>query len=330
MDKEFVKDKYYFSEENKLMLVRSVEEKNELKKEISLYLQELKEFKINIKQIEKESPNYITRNLLINVAHYFITENRWMQKLYKSRELPIGNLSRELGISKITIGKWEKHLITYIILLSDSKFKRILQYLNIKESHEVLGEKHIEEREIYNGIILHTKGKSYYILTTDGQVKYITNKEVYEVADEVSGALKKKLKDYKKPILITLTIFIMIISAFIYRYNISANTIIINSNIKVKLKVNHYGKVIYTYSESNSGKKMLESIDIKHKGIDEGIKDIISYMNEKEIFPQGNTSIIVSGKKPIDNKYLKVSEAYIKEHKLPIIINNNGIEYNLK
>lgn len=336
MDKIFERDKYYFGKENKLSLVRSLDEKIRLRNEISKYLNELDEFNIKIKDLEKKSPDDKTRNLLINIAYYFSNEINWIDKLYKTRELPIGNLSRDIRISKITIEKWGKHLIAYILLISNNEFKLIREYLDVKEIIDVNESKAIinieqnEDNNMYRGIVLRTKGRSQYILTADGQVKYIKSNEQLEIGEDAIGPLKKKLKDYRKHMLITLGIIVAIVMCTIYIYKRDVNVVIINSSIKLKLKVNTLGKTIYTYSETETGKKLLEDSEIKHKGIDEGLKYILEYMKENEIYPDGKLSIIISGKKSLDSKYLEEVKLYINENNLPVIINNNGIEYNLK
>lgn len=330
MNSEFIRDKYYFSNENRLGLVKSVEENRKIKEEVNIYIEELKKFNINIKDLEKSSPTYTTKNLLLNIAYHFSIEKDWLTKLNITRELQVSSLSKDLIVPKAILEKWNKHLISYIIIINNPNLSNLAGFFNIKESEGKIPIRLPKEEDEHKGIVLVSKGHSHYILTQEGEVKYIVNKEEVEVGEEIIGNKKKRLKNYKMEILVSILAIIIITSLSISMYNKTTNTVIINSSIKVRLKVNNLGKVIYTYSENNRGKEVLDELNLRHKEVGESLRDILKYMNENDIIPQGNINIIISGKRPLDNNKLKASEKYIKENKLPVMINNNGIEYNLK
>ena len=86
--------------------------------------------------------------------------------------------------------------------------------------------------------------------------------------------------------------------------------------------------MIYSYSPSNIGTKILKEINPLDKNIDFALKESIKYAKEHEIIPIEGVIITVNGK-ALDYGILESTGDYIVENKVKTLINNNGSKHYL-
>ena len=137
--------------------------------------------------------------------------------------------------------------------------------------------------------------------------------------------LGKRIKTTFSAILL-ITIFI---SIYMYnQYNKVISTIIIEVPYSIKFEINKYNSVIYSYSPSNIGTKILKEINPLDKNIDFVLKESIKKAKEHEIISTEGVVITVNGK-ALDYGILENTGDYIVENNVKTLINNNGNKHYL-
>lgn len=111
-----------------------IEEENKIRaQEIAYFTLKLKEYGISFSDLVNNSPKHKdTREELINVAFLVSRENQIVEKLIKTKQLPIKQICLLTTKSEKFIEKWRRYLIALILILTDSDLMYIKSYLNIK------------------------------------------------------------------------------------------------------------------------------------------------------------------------------------------------------
>lgn len=332
-DVSFNKNKYIFSNKGKRKELNS----KIISKQAQFYIKELNLYKINLRMLIDNLPLYSDRNLILNIAYYIVDNEEILDKLLRRKEIPIAILVKNTKVEKRFIEKWKHYIIAYTVLLYSNKFMSIFEYLNISfKELEVLSlvKNSNGDDDIYKGLVIFEGNKSAVILTTKGEFIRIKSSCNNKLGSILSGKEKKGLRHYKHIIIAVLIIFIMTFGTFIYGYNKESSTIIIQSTSKIKLEINTFNKVIYTYSPTEKGKILLMELDLKHKDIGDSLEDIFKNLGENKMIPQDKKiEILITGKR-IDtmkfsklDKYLdKINNDNNTENNIKLIINNSGYE----
>lgn len=332
-DVSFNRSKYIFSNKGKRKEINN----KAIAKQAQFYIRELNLYKVNLRMLIDNLPAYNDRNLILNISYYIVDNEEILDKLLRKKEIPVGILTKNTKVEKKFIERWKNYIIAYTVLLYSNKFMGIFEYLNISfKELEVLSlvKNSNEEDYIYKGLVIFQANKNAIILTTKGEFVRIKNSCDNKLGNILSGKEKKGLRHYKHIIIAILIIFIMIFGTLIYGYSKESSTIIIQSTSKIKLEINRFDKVIYTYSPTEKGKILLMELDLKHKDIGDSLEDIFKKIDENKMIPQDKKiEILVTGKR-IDtmkfsklDKYLdKINNDDNSKNNIKLIINNSGYE----
>ncbi|MBZ4664282.1 MAG: sigI [Caloramator sp.] len=111
-----------------------IEEENKIRaQEIALFNYKLKEYGINFSDLVISSPKHKdTREELINIAFLVSREPQILERLNKTKQLPIKQICLLTSKNEKFIEKWRRYLIALILILTDSELMYIKSYLNIK------------------------------------------------------------------------------------------------------------------------------------------------------------------------------------------------------
>jgi RNA polymerase sigma factor len=106
--------------------------------EIILLTSELKNFKINFKDLIDSSPKHMdTRESLLNLTLICINNDTIMTSLKSKFLLPIKEIQLLTGFKRKFIEKWRKYIITLILVLSNNEYTYIKSYLFIKVGDKI-------------------------------------------------------------------------------------------------------------------------------------------------------------------------------------------------
>ncbi|SHJ74163.1 hypothetical protein SAMN02745163_02476 [Clostridium cavendishii DSM 21758] len=324
----FERDKYIFKSSNKLKVVKN----NDINgRDIFFFAKELKLYKVSLESLVNSSITDDMKNLSLNIAYYLSKDNSLFEKFSKKRELPFNELSKSIKISKLQLERMNDYIIAYSLIIGNENFKSINEYVNIgiKEDNN---ESDINiEKDIYSGIVLKNNKKNNIILTANGDFISINRTEKDSLGREIVGKEKKGLKRYKGKIILLLVILSMLIGVMIYRYTKSESIIRIQATSGIKIEVNCFNKIINVTSETEKGKMLANSINVKGEDTSEGIIEAIKYITENKMFLDSGTgmNIIIIGS-PIKDSDLQKAKEYIRYEELKININNSGELVDIK
>ena len=326
---EFKRNKYKFSTVS--VLSEKGKEIEELRgKEISIFTKELFLYKVLLRDLVNHFPTQKDRNLILNVAYYIVDEFEIFEKFEQRRELPLGRLSKETRIPRSFLEAWQDYIVAYVLIISNANFTYIQNYikveLNDNEQSNVIPMNEKSEMS-YRGIVIGSSKKSTIILTSYGQFIRIRKSEKVELGQETHGLEKKGIFHYKFQIVIGI-LFIVLLCAAAYRsYTKVSSTVVFDCTSQIKMDVNRNNKVIYTYSSSDKGNKMLEEIKPLDRDIDDCLKEFIEYAKENNMDPKEGFLVIVTGK-ALRYGDLDKTDEYIVDNDINIQINNGGGLHN--
>lgn len=297
-----------------------------------LLKKELIDYRVVLKDLALREVPYSIKNELLNIAFYIVQDVDILDKFKEKKTLPINKICKEFGKPKRYLEEWRDNIITYVIILSDPKYKHIQDYLRVIEDEEkdidVEALTILKEDKDIKGIVITANKKQAMIMTSMGDFKKIKLKSVASLGEEVSGTPKKLLSDYKFHLSMLAAIFIVLIGVTIFRYTQVVSTVLVGTTSDIIIEVNYFDKVKNIYSRTPRGKALVETIDVVDRGIDEAIYNIIKYANENDMMPETEIIVAVNGK-PIKYGTLNKTEDYIYVEQIDLKLNNSGIEQNL-
>ncbi|MGG5462995.1 anti-sigma factor domain-containing protein [Clostridium sp. B9] len=329
----FRRDKYIFSSRN----IKKNLDKAALKKEISVFLKELRSFKVDIKNLTSEFYNIEERNLILNIAYYLVDEEVLLRKILNRRELSTKVIAKKTGFSNEKIVKWSDYIIAYMILLYSADYTNLATYLNITfkdlEALAVIKGSNGEE-VIYKGLVIKEGKKSTIIMTKDGQFVRIKTRCEDKVGEELSGKEKKTLKHYRKIIVSTILILAVLIGGYTYIYKQQETTILIQGTSKVKLGLNRFDRVVYSYSPTEKGRILVTELDLDNYKFEEGMIAVLKGFEKEEMMPPNRVVNVYITGEMVDTVDLNKVMEYVDQvnnDKIPtnnfkIKINNSGYE----
>ena len=332
-DLAFRKDKYMFSSKNDKRHL----DKNILKKEISTFKRELKEFNLDLKELANEDFNLEDRNLILNIAYYLVYEEILLRKILLTKELKTKVIAKKTGFTNEKIEMWSKYLIAYLLLLYNADYTNLAMYLNINfrelETLSVIkGSK--GEEVLHKGLVLLESKKGAIILTKDGDFIRIKTGSINKIGEELSGKEKKTFRHYKKIVISLSLISIIVIGSFTYFYKQQDTTILIQGSSKVKLGINRFDRIVYSYSPTEKGKILVTELNLDNKKFEDGMIEILKGFEEEDMLPANRIVDVYITGKMVDTLDLNKVTAYVESvnkddntnNNFRIKINNSGYE----
>lgn len=329
---EFVKDKYIFSSKK----IKKEVNEEAVEKQMQFYTRALKAYKVSIKRLADNYPSQDERNLILNIAYEIVADERILRNMKKNRKIPFDKVKESTKIDMEFLNKWNDYITAYTLLLYTDKYINIYNYLNTTfKELEVLSviTSTGEEGVIFKGIVISTSKKNSIILTSSGEFIRI-NTSSDKLGREISGKEKKTVRHYRKSIGIVAVILACIFGFVYYSYSKDVSTLVIKGTSEIKLNINKFDKVIYSYSPTEKGKILLTGLEPNNKDIDNVMLNMFKKFQEMNMVPSNRkVEIIVTGNKINDDKISGLLE-YIEELKsdddyennISIIINNAGYE----
>jgi RNA polymerase sigma factor len=102
------------------------ESATELANELQLFDQALQEYGINLEELEDCSPNHRdTRIQLIRMAKTFSNHPSLVNHLHKTKQLPLKEMLQYVEVSRKTLERNRKYLISLILIYSSDEFSLI-------------------------------------------------------------------------------------------------------------------------------------------------------------------------------------------------------------
>lgn len=324
----FEKDKYKFSKKYIVTLdLEEIVEKRE--EEIGKLKEELEEYKIFIKDLAQNRVIYPTRNSILNIA-YFISENKEILDILKdTKNFPEKELLDRTPVKKLFLEKWKQHIIFYVLILSNSNYEHIRNYIKIVESSEVSAVDEISDEfknsDEYCGIALDRGLRSAIIITSEGEFIRVSITKYDRVGQYIISKKARTIRDFKIHIAILAAVIIIFGVEMYYQYEKVDKSIFIETTSPITIEVNKFNKVVDAYSRTEKGKAMLDTLKLKNSKVDDSLKEILSYAKNNEMILDTGTLITVTGN-PLKDTSLTKTEDFIKKEKLSVKFNDSGSE----
>ena len=323
---EFRKDRYIFSNKPGFIDV-SQKSKNAREQQIINFNKELFEYEVLLKDLAIDKPKQKEKNLILNVAYYIAKDYDIVFSFKEKKALNIGIISRKTRISRKFLERWKHYLITYILIMESTNYKYIQDYLRVLINENI--DEEIPKKKECRGIVIERLRKNCIILSSSGEFFYVSNKEDFELGDEIISGKERTLGKKLKTIFSAILLIVIFVSIYMYnQYNKVVSTVIIEVPYSIKYEINKYDSVIYFHSPSNTGEKILKEINPLDKNIDFVLKESIKYAKEQKIIPSEGIVVTVNGK-ALNYGILEETGNYIVENNIKTLINNNGAKHYL-
>jgi RNA polymerase sigma factor len=107
------------------------ESNSALAEELAYYEERLQDFGIRLEELEESTPNHRdTRQRMVGIARMFCGKPEWLHDLFHKKQLPLKRMSKEVDVSKKTLERNRKYLISLILIFSCEDFARIRQAIS--------------------------------------------------------------------------------------------------------------------------------------------------------------------------------------------------------
>lgn len=125
-------------------LKTSMEEHNKIndalyKREVIMsFNKALSEYKISMNDLVKSSPSHKdTRQSLIELSQKMVINESLMATLNNKKMLDIKYICSNFNVNRKFVEKWRRYIIALVLILSNSEFKYIKNYLNIESVGDI-------------------------------------------------------------------------------------------------------------------------------------------------------------------------------------------------
>lgn len=325
----FNKDKYVFASLPSMLLIGDSAEYNR-NKQIALFLNELNMYSVLLKDLVNFSLKENDRNIALNIAYYITDNDDLLKTIIRKKDLPISKLSKLTKIKSEQIEKYRDYIIAYYIILTNPDYRLIQEYFRIKlrEDNNVIGISN-KKQDLYKGLVIRSLKKSAYIVTSKGEFMKIKTDSKASIGELSEGRKKKTLRNYRIHISILLFILILIGSGIIIEYRRTQSIVVIETTSNIKININKFNKVIYAYSPTDKGQKLIDNVDILNKDIDEAMAEIFKYALNNEMLDLSKKTLVTINGQAIKYGLLTKTNKIISENNIPIVINNSGNQQKL-
>lgn len=185
-----------------------------------------------------------------------------------------------------------------------------------------------------SGIVMQVDKKYAFIMTEEGEfLKVKMNGTVPAVGQIYEFSSNKKyIPFYKYAAVAASLAFILIFGSVTYAYYTPAASVDISINPSIRLNINRWEKIIKSIPLNDDGQKILASIDIKNKLINDGLNLIIDEAKKddfinKDYIESGKTiTVSIDSKNSKKNIDLSEFENYTKQNNIKIQIIENKKE----
>ena len=326
---EFIRDKYSFSDVTPMAKL-SEEQLSQRQKQISLLGKEIFLYKVMFNDLTLEKPTADEKNLLLNIAFYISRENELFDKLQSEKRVQYTAISKITRIKKSFLEKWQDYIITYTIIFANPNYDLIQEYLKVQENIQYKNHLSVvNSKPNLKGMIVKSVKRSNIILTSDGSFIRTKKLEDNTIGKEVDCSEKKRIKNLKIKLSIVVILLLMVAAGGYMQYINVTSTVVFASGVEVKLEVNRYNKVMYTYSPSDDGKAIIKNLDPIEKPVDLILEELLQYSNENNLIDNSGVLVTINGKQ-IDYQDLSQTRDYAKDKKLKVLINNVGNQQKLQ
>lgn len=175
------------------------------------------------------------------------------------------------------------------------------------------------------GIVMQHNKKNAFIMTNTGEfLKVKVNKEMPNIGEVYTGEVVKEMPIYKYAATAASLALVLLFGSAAYAYNTPVASMVIDINPSIKLDVNRWDRIIKSVPLNNDGEKVLESLNIKNKQLNEGLNLIIdeakkdNYINSNYIESGKVITLSIENNKLNKHYDLSKFEDYVKENKLVV------------
>jgi hypothetical protein len=332
----FNRNKYVFTAIPSMLLVGDSAEINR-SKQISLFLSELNTYNVLLKDLANFPLKEIDRNLALNIAYYIYDNEELIKTITQKKDLPLPRLSRLTKVKVEYLEKCRDYIMAYYLILTNPNYKGIQDYfrVNLREDDNVRSISN-KKQTMHKGVVIKSQKRSSYILTSMGEFIKIKTDNRINIGEVAEGKEKKTLKHYKLYVSILLLLLIIIGSGIVIEYRRTQSIIVIETSSNIVMHVNKFNKVIYAYSPTEKGDKLIKSVDMLNKDIDQAMSETFEYafnnqMMEinKEIPSLSKKILITINGEPLKYGILSKTSKYVYDNNIPLVINNVGNQQKL-
>ncbi len=128
-------DNYNYAES--IMAIEGFESEIETKLDIKTLVHNMQEYGVSLKDLVNNGPKHKdTRDKAIDIGTYVFENLHLKEKFLKTKNLPTGQLMKDLNISKKVVQRSRKFIIA-IILILDSDLDTLKEYISHDERREI-------------------------------------------------------------------------------------------------------------------------------------------------------------------------------------------------
>lgn len=327
---EFNKFQYSFSKSTGVV---DVSEKVLIQRsnQIATMDKQLSSFNVFLKDLVSHKPDERTRNLILNIAYYLVENNEYFDKILEKKELPFIKIHKATGITMKFLETWQDYIVLYIVILSNSNYKCIQDYLRIEQnsgSSAIIPMTKSEIDNIYRGIVVKVKKNYSIIMTSRGEFVKVKKKEDVSLGEEIRAKEKVGVKHFKIHFAIAMVLILAIAYGAYYNYNKVVSTVVVTGTSQIKLELNDKQRVIYVYAPTEKGQALVDSEKPLDKNIDEVLKDFIRYSKEQDMIPKDGMVVTITGE-ALEYGVLNKTAKFVYDNNIRININNCGSKHNI-
>ena len=325
----FNKNKYVFTSVPAMLLIGKNSNMNNTKA-MADFLAELSSYEVIFKDLFTHPLSEDKRNIVLNIAYYLLENGQLNEKLVRRKKLPVRELSVVTRIGQNNLTEWSDYIIAYYIILSNPDYKCIQDHLKIKLKTEdnvinIVNKKY----PVQKGVAIKVSGRYAYIITASGEFIKVKSTDSVNPGDVCEGKPCNGISKFNVPIAITLVFLIFIGCATIVEYRRTESIILIETSSKIKLHVNKFNKIIYTYSPTERGEKLIESVNIENNDVDDSVAKIFQYAVDNDMIDKSKKTLITITGKSIEYGALSETNKVVSKNKIPIVINNSGSQQKM-
>lgn len=165
------------------------------------------------------------------------------------------------------------------------------------------------------------------VMTSGGQfLKLKVRRNMPAVGEVYTGELVKATPFYKYAAAAASLAFVLFSGTATYAYYTPTSSVVVDINPSIELKLNRWNRIIKALPLNSDGEKVLSSLNIKHKSVNDGLDSIVeeakkdNFINDNYI--QSGRIIKISIESNDDDKKLNLSEfnEYAKKNNLKVDI----------
>lgn len=187
-----------------------------------------------------------------------------------------------------------------------------------------------------SGIVMQIDKKYAHIMTNQGEFIKVKIGKIAPTVGEIYSAEKvKQIPFYKYTAAAASIAFTLLFGGVAYAYYSPVATVDININPSIRLDINRWEKIIKSMPLNTDGEKVLASLDIKNKALNDGLELIVdeakkdNFINEAYIESGKVITLSVDNNKSNLDVDLSKFENYSKQNNLKVEITEDKKNNNI-